>query len=295
MAKSENHVVHFYSEENYIARTAISTLAVRIHEYKRKFDKKSIILTGCSASNGTTTIAINLAVYLAQAGFSTLLIDADMRTAVRHESRVGDKGLSDILSGQHGEVRHTNIDNLYFMPSGTPIKDPALLMSKERSTDFLGWTSTKFDFVIVDCPAVTVVPETLSMFAYVDGILLICSLEKTTKKQLQAAKRMLEPYADKYYGLVTNSVDERQYRQLFPNRNYYAKKEKRVTFINKIRQKIKTNIENRKIQKLKNKEKLKNEENNNEKDNKQNVNTLSQIYMQVKPQNNAQDDEKDKK
>jgi len=242
MVKSENQVVKFYSEENPATRRVISTLAVQIHEYKKKYDKTSILLTGCSASNGTTMIAINLAVYLAQAGMTTLFVDADMRTAVRHENRIVDRGLSDVLSGQYGEIRRTNIDNMYFMPSGKPLKDPALFMCKESSTEFFSRTSEKFDFVIIDCPAVTVVPEALTMLSSVDGVLLICSLEKTTKKQLQAAKSIIEPYAEKYYGLIVNSVDVQQYRRLFPNSDYYEKKEKREAFKSKFRSKTKKQI-----------------------------------------------------
>ncbi|MCL2426021.1 MAG: CpsD/CapB family tyrosine-protein kinase [Oscillospiraceae bacterium] len=238
MAKSENQIVNFYSEENPATRRVISTLAVQIHEYKKKYDKTSILLTGCSASNGTTMIAINLAVYLAQAGMTTLLVDADMRTAVKHDNRIVDRGLSDVLSGQYGEIRHTNIENMYFMPSGRPLKDPALLMCKDSSAEFFKRTAEKFDFVIIDCPAVTIVPEALTMFSSVDGVLLICSLEKTTKKQLQAAKNVIEPYAKKYYGLVVNSVDAQQYRSLFPNSDYYEKKKKREVIKDKFRNKV---------------------------------------------------------
>jgi len=235
MKKNENSLV-FYVERNQWINEAVSNLAVKIHAYKNKYGKKSIILTGCGASNGTTMIAIDLAVALVRSGYRTLLVDADMRTRTKHRSRMADIGLCDVIRGLYSveeTIQLTNVDGLQFMPSGNYNDDPALLLCSRQASEFIAKISSEYDFVIIDSPAVTVVPEASALFMSVDGIILVCALNKTTKKQLQNAKDIIEPYADKYYGLAVNSVDERQYRRLFPNHGYYLRKAWRTEIKNR--------------------------------------------------------------
>jgi len=221
----------FYIEKNALISEAVSRLTVKIHDYKKKHGKKSIVLTGCSTANGTTMLAINLSVALARSGSRTLFIDADMRTQVKHKSRMADWGLRDVICGFYKSediVKPTGISRLYFMPSGNHAEDPTLLLCSGEASEFIDRISAEYDFVIIDCPAVTVAPEASALFLNVDGIILVCALNRTTKKQLQSAKNLVEPYADKYYGLAVNSVDERQYRQLFQNQGYYSVKTRRA-------------------------------------------------------------------
>jgi capsular exopolysaccharide synthesis family protein len=229
---TKDHVVGFYAEKGSIINEAISSLAVKIHEYKSKYGKKSIVLTGCGVSNGATMTAINLAVALSQSNCKTLLIDADMRTQIKHKTGMEDMGLYDVISGLRNEadvIRMTNFPELHFMPSGNYAKiPPALLLCSAEAAAFIKRVSQNYDFVIIDCPAVTAVPETSVLFMSVDGILLICALDMTTKKQLQSAKSLIEPYAEKYYGLVVNSVGGKEYRRLFPDYDYYFGKYKRT-------------------------------------------------------------------
>jgi len=64
------------------------------------------------------------------------------------------------------------------------------------------------------------------MFMNTDGIVLVCSLNETTKKQIERARNAVDPYADKYYGMVVNSMMEKQYRKLFIRRSYYRRRGK---------------------------------------------------------------------
>ena len=217
----------FFPENNPLICEAISNLAVKIHEYKHKYGKNSIILTGCGASDGATVISINLAIALACAGYKTLLIDADMRTSLKHRNRMAGKGFYDLICGNlvaNEVICQTNIAGFYFLPSSKGPIDPALLFCSGQVSGVLAQISGQYDFVIIDCPSVTVVSDATALFMSVDGIILVCALGRTTKKQLKDAKKAVEPYSDKYYGLVVNSVDIRQYSKLFPHYGYYRKK-----------------------------------------------------------------------
>jgi capsular exopolysaccharide synthesis family protein len=219
-------VIKFFREKSLPINEAVSKLAVKVHEYKHRYGKKSILFTGCGASDGATVISLNLAMALAGAGRRTLYIDADLRTWQKHENRMLDSGLYDMLRGRMGfdeTVCRTNVDGMDFLPSGKCPTDPALLFCSGQTGELFSLISGGYDFVIIDCPSVTAVPDASALFMSVDGIILVCTLDKTTKKQLKSAKSAVEPYSDKYYGLVVNSVDIKQYKNLFPDYGYYLK------------------------------------------------------------------------
>jgi len=207
----------FYTEGNSLLLDAISELAVKIHSYKKKHDKKSVLFTGCGSAVGTTTVAINLAVAFSRSGSRTLLIDADLR-----KGSALDNGLRDYFRGKTGlggVIRQSNLLNLDFAPSGARIESPAFLLCSDRMAEFMKQAYNDYEYIIVNSPPVTVFPDAAAMFADVDGIALVCSLNETTKKQIERAREAVAPYADKYYGMVVNSMREKQYRKLYMRRD----------------------------------------------------------------------------
>ena len=216
----------FYTEGNLRINDAATDLAVKAVGHRVTSGRSVVLVTGCGAANGATMVAVNLAVSLAQSGYTTLLVDADMRTRSKHRNRAG-AGLYDYLRGAAGfedVVGETGIQFLSYAPGGNGVENPALLLCSGRMGIFLARAKKAYDFVILDCPPVTVLPDAGAMFADADGIALVCALHRTTRRQLAMAKAAAAPYGDKYYGLVVNDAEPRQYRKLFPERDYYRKK-----------------------------------------------------------------------
>ena len=202
----------FYTEGNSLMLDAVSELAVKVHAYKKQYDRKAVLFTGCSGAVGTTMIAVNLAISFSRSGSRTLLIDADLR-----KGSALDNGLCDFFRGKAdlgSMIRQTNLSNLDFAPSGARIESPALLLSSDRMAEFISRAAGSYEYVIINSPPVTVYPDAAAMFGVVDGIALVCSLNESTRKQIERAKEAVVPYADKYYGMVVNSMREKQYRKL---------------------------------------------------------------------------------
>lgn len=221
--------IEFYRNHNRQLNDAIDRLVIKTHYYQEKYNHCTVLITGCGAGNGTSMVAINLAIALSLAGRRTLLVDADLRKTRRFK-RLGKEvqnGISAYLEGTAplNEVLYdTNFERLKYAPCGTANASPVRLLCSGRVDEFIAACREQFDFVIFDSPAVTVVPDATILFPAVDGVALIASLNKTSKKQLADAKRAVEKYSDKYYGIIINNVDQQQYGTYFPQDNNFDKK-----------------------------------------------------------------------
>jgi len=203
----------FYPEERLLIRDSILKLAVKVQEYKKTHGKNTILVTGCSAGNGATLIAVDLAIALSKSGQRTLLVDADLKKNAKSNNQYPDFFEANAASAQI--VAPSNLPYLDFVPIYTQLEGSALLLGSNKMAAFIKQAKIHYDYVIVDCAPVTTSPEASALFFIVDGIALVCSLNYTTKVQLKKAKSIIEPYADKYYGVVVNSLSEKYYKRLY--------------------------------------------------------------------------------
>jgi chromosome partitioning protein len=113
---------------------------------------------------GKTTVALNLAVALAERGRSVLLCDLDPQGAVGHALARSDgelMGLADLLMGSVGSEQAllwTKLENLRLLPRGR--LDPLDVPEFERSVcqpgalaGVLANYDGRFDFELLDCPS----------------------------------------------------------------------------------------------------------------------------------------------
>ena len=75
---------------------------------------------------------------------------------------------------------------------------PALLEARIQAL------SSTFDYVLLDCRALSVSHEVLVLAPWVDGIVLVLEAGRTTKKQVNQARKMIEMSGGKVFGSVLN-------------------------------------------------------------------------------------------
>ena len=221
----QEELISLYQSDNRLMNDAVDRLVVKLYAYKEQYQKSTFLLTGCGSANGTTTVAINLAIALAGADWNTLLVDADMRKGVEYKRlNTNAAGLSDYLEGNgdlDSVICQTDHKNLHYVQYGSSKANAVRLLSSERMQQFVSGVRDRFDFIVFDCPSITVVPDAMVLFPTVDCIALVLELGGATKKQLVRAKREVAKYADKYAGIIVNRVDKRQYIRAFPQYDYF--------------------------------------------------------------------------
>lgn len=221
--------IDFYCSESQVMNDAIDRIIIELHVNKKKSGSKSVLMSGCGTKSGTTTLAINLAIALSISGFKTLLVDCDLRKGTRFK-RLNintDMGLSDFLSNKIEKEKvscKTNYNLLDYIPSGSITSSPVRLLCSLRMEEFVRQAKEEYDYVIFDFPSINIVSDASVLFPFIDGIVLVAALNQTTKRQLKDAKRKVEEYHSKYYGLMINQVEMTEYKKYIKDYDYFGEK-----------------------------------------------------------------------
>jgi non-specific protein-tyrosine kinase len=167
-------------------------------------------ITSANPGEGKSTMAANLAVTLAQAGFLTALVDADLRRPSQHRIfGVGnDRGLSTLLSAPdrpwEWAAVPTMLPNLTLLPAGPLPPNPADLLSLERMRELLTEMRHTFDVIVLDTPPALVVSDPLIVAAHVDGMILVAKSGKTRLDALRRAATTIQRGSVRIIGVIVN-------------------------------------------------------------------------------------------
>lgn len=200
-------------------------------ELKRELYKATIFaVTSANAGEGKTLTLLNLASVFAQAGYSTLMIDADMRRPrlARYAELKTEVGLSDYLSNKKelsDVVFRTKDPNLYLLPAGRTPVDPSGLISSQYMEQLISEVTKRFDVVLVDTPPILGVSDTSLLVNRADATLFVLQPRKMPLSALVRAKGVVQAAGGRIMGLVLNNVDinnDSQYQYYTTYYSYYS-------------------------------------------------------------------------
>ena len=182
-------------------------------------DCKCIGVTSPTRGEGKSTIAINLAISLAQLDQKVILIDCDMRlpTLLKKLNISEKEGLSNYLSGTIDtlpiyRVKERGID---FIPSGTIPPDSTILIDSAVMKELIQVLKTKYDYVILDFPPVNIVSDAVLLVNQIDGYLMVVRHGYSEHQRLNEAFRQMRFAGAKIIGFVYNDKSN--------NNKYYKK------------------------------------------------------------------------
>jgi Mrp family chromosome partitioning ATPase len=160
---------------------------------------------------GKTTLAVGLAVALAQEpGRRVLLVEADLRRPAL-EKYLGlhrEFGVGDWLEGtaRRVAVRRIMPQGFFLLPAGRfPSRRPELLQS-DRMRALLDLARASFDAVILDCPPLVPVADSLLLQDLLDGFVFVVRARRAPLETVTTAMAQLKP--DRVAAVVLN--DQRQ-------------------------------------------------------------------------------------
>ena len=210
--------------------------AYRIMRTNIEFNRKSpsassITIVSGGPSEGKSTTLNNLAYTFAKGGYTTLLVDADLRRPSQHRIFGVDNkaGLSDYLTKNlelEDVVKQTKLDNLYFLPSGLLPSDAVGILNSQRMLDMIQDAKSRFDIVFFDSPPILGVSDASVLSSEVDLTIIVVQHRRFPKSMLQRVKLAIDNVGGKTLGVVLNNVDVRHdqsYEYYTSYYNYYHK------------------------------------------------------------------------
>ena len=195
---------------------------------------KTVMLTSSVLQEGKTNTACNLAVVFAQAGLSTLLIDADLRRPRVHKvfGLSDTPGLSEVLLGVtswEGATRSVDdlilgkfglvnaqitpgLEYLSLLTSGRRVDQPAELLNLEKISGILSEMRDRYDIIIMDVAPVLPIADATQLALRVDATVLAYQIGRVGRQVVNRSKSRLEAIGGNVIGLVMNDIKAEIYR-----------------------------------------------------------------------------------
>jgi capsular exopolysaccharide synthesis family protein len=209
---SESRLV-YHTDPRSRAADQFRLLRMHLYELSTTRKVKKLLITSPLAGDGKSTIAMNLGTALSERGKRTVLVlEADFH----HSSLTDDlglhpgPGLAQCLEDGLNPIRalrHLKPLGWYLLPAGRVSGDPTELLRTEMIRVVIAQLNDVFDWILIDCPPVLPVTDSLSLKELSDAGLLIARAGRTSQEAIEKALALL----GKQYvlGIVLNGSEGR--------------------------------------------------------------------------------------
>lgn len=182
--------------------------------FERLADEKNyhtILVTSSVPGEGKTTVAVNLALSLAEKGKKVLLIDGDMQnpsvcqTLQMYSYHIG---LSDVLTGRakvNEVIRSVDAGRLYVITSGKVTKESTELLGSEKMSGLLNQVKAYADYVIIDTPPAMVLGDSMALAKAVDGCIYVVRSDYASRSIILEGFSQMADYGCRIIGTVLNA------------------------------------------------------------------------------------------
>lgn len=207
---------------------AFDQMVMNIHIQKEQNNYKTFTICSCEPGDGSTTVAINLAASLADAGWKTVLIDGDMRkqNVYKRLNEDASIGLSNYLMEQvelDEIIYETTTEFLYYIPCGSLINNPVRLLCSTKMEEVQKKLVEEYDYIIYDMPAMNAAMDANVMAVKSDACLLVVAMGDTSKKGLLKATATLQDENVNLLGVIVNKVEVGEYKRYRKDFDYFKK------------------------------------------------------------------------
>jgi succinoglycan biosynthesis transport protein ExoP len=182
---------------------------------------KSLMFTSAVPGEGKSTIVSNLALAIGKAGLNVLIVDCDMRLPTQHKifGLNNKQGLSTVLTQPVrliDVIKKNRNPNTWIITSGPEVSNAMELLGSNQMKIILEQLSQKFDYILLDTPALIPVGDAIALATSVDGIILVTRQLYCKEEDLRETYKQLIDLNAHILGVVVNDVKQ--------TRNYYKYK-----------------------------------------------------------------------
>jgi capsular exopolysaccharide synthesis family protein len=181
---------------------------------------RSILVASPEVGEGKSTVARNLARTMAEMGDNVILVEADLHkgpSLVDGAAGSQGEGLSSVLAGASVdrallelEVRSASSADertLTVLPSGPVPPNPSELLESDRMRVLIQELQDRFDVVILDSPALSVVSDGLALVPDVSRVVVVGGLGQTTREGVRSFIKQLSLLGTQPIGVIANFTE----------------------------------------------------------------------------------------
>ena len=152
----------------------------KVEAHMRRKKQKIILITSVTENEGKSTVAVNMALAMAEKHKKVLIVDGDLRKPALHkvfekEEEPG-KSLENILAGDagwHDVLYHNEKDNIWQIFQFHSADSPSSLLDNLLSGSLTEEWKQEFDYVIIDCSPAAVSTDAEIWMSAADTVLLV--------------------------------------------------------------------------------------------------------------------------
>ncbi len=196
----------------YAIEEAVNRLRINISFLGR--DVRKIMVISSEPNEGKSFLALNIWSQMAQAGESTVLLDADMRNSTMYQkymlSRSDGKELLGMTHYLSGDVPLEEVmlpageDGGALLPNVENIINPSMLLETSKFEELLDTAAEKYRYVFIDAPPLGLVSDAERIGNLCDGAILCIRAGETPKGIVRNSVRQLERAGCPLLGVVLN-------------------------------------------------------------------------------------------
>jgi capsular exopolysaccharide synthesis family protein len=170
------------------------------------------VITSAVANEGGTTVAVNLAIFVAETGLRVVLVDANLRQPAV-AGRLGldsGEGLAGVLSGRtqlDSAIRRVGESWLDVLPAGNELPpNPSELLAGYAIEDLLKQLQQSYEVVLIDAPPLLRSTDAAVLGNLAGRAVLVVGLNQVRRADVAAALESLEATGADVLGMVLNKA-----------------------------------------------------------------------------------------
>jgi receptor protein-tyrosine kinase len=170
-----------------------------------------LVVTSSLPGEGKTTMAIGIALVLAQSGERVVLVEGDLRRprVARYLNMVEGAGLTNVLAGRvslEETLQPLGDGKLSVLASGPTPPNPSEMLGSSHMRQIISELRESTDYVIIDSSPLLPVTDGAVLAAVCDGVVLVTRHGVTKREQLRQSAQTLHSVDGRLLGVVLNMV-----------------------------------------------------------------------------------------